>query len=111
MPNPPTSEKIAISKLLGNLETAIRKTEAIIEKLKQIKRGLLHDLLTRGIDANGELRPPPELAPQLYKESPLGLIPKDWEVAAISDLANNLDGRRVPIKEGAVSILKRNSFR
>ncbi len=34
-------------------------------------------MLTRGIDANGELRPPQAEAPQLYKESPLGWIPKE----------------------------------
>ena len=60
------------------------RTEAIIEKLKEVKQGLLHDLLTRGIDANGELRPPVEVVPQRYKKSPLGMIPKEWD-------ANNLE--------------------
>ena len=41
----------------------------------------MHDLFTRGIDVNtGLLRPTPEEAPELYKESALGLIPDDWEV-------------------------------
>ena len=39
---------------------------------------VIHDLLTRGIDANGELRPPQAEVPRLYKESPLGWIPKEW---------------------------------
>ena len=70
-----------IAEILDTLDTTIRQTEAIIEKLKQVKQGLLHDLLTRGIDANGELRPPQSQAPHLYKDSPLGWIPREWEHA------------------------------
>lgn len=69
-----------IVEILDTLDSAIHETEAIIAKLRAVKQGLLHDLLTRGIDANGELRPPQAEAPHLYKESPLGWIPKDWEV-------------------------------
>ena len=38
-----------IANILNTLDTTIRQTEAIIEKLKLVKRGLLHDLMTRGI--------------------------------------------------------------
>ena len=72
---PPEEEQIRIAQILDTLDTAIQETEAIIAKLKAVKQGLLHDLLTRGIDANGELRPAPEDAPQLYKQSPLGWMP------------------------------------
>lgn len=75
-------EQIKISHVLDTLDTTIRQTEAIIEKLKQVKQGLLHDLLTRGIDANGELRPPQSEAPELYKESALGWIPEEWDIIA-----------------------------
>ena len=40
------------------LDEAIRKAEEIIAKLQQMRQGLLHDLLTRGIDDEGELRDP-----------------------------------------------------
>ncbi|WP_194838983.1 restriction endonuclease subunit S, partial [Marinobacter salsuginis] len=66
----------------------IRKTEALIAKLEKIKEGLLHDLLTRGIDQNGQLRPSPEKAPELYKKSALGLIPKQWEIRQLVDVAS-----------------------
>lgn len=74
-------EQMKVAEILDTLDTTIRQTEAIIEKLKQVKQGLLHDLLTRGIDANGELRPPQSQAPHLYKESLLGWIPREWYVA------------------------------
>ena len=83
---PDINEQEIIAKILDTLDTAIQRTEAIIEKLKQVKQGLLHDLLTRGIDANGELRPPVEVAPQRYKKSPLGMIPKEWNAIRLKSL-------------------------
>jgi type I restriction enzyme, S subunit len=90
------SEQRQIAELLDTLDTTIRQTEAIIEKLKHVKQGLLHDLLTRGIDANGELRPPQSQAPHLYKDSPLGWIPIEWGAKILDDL---VDQRR-PIAYG-----------
>ncbi len=75
---PPVEQQKKIAQILDTLDTAIRETEALIDKLKAVKQGLLHDLLTRGIDANGQLRPPQSEAPQLYNESPLGWIPREW---------------------------------
>lgn len=80
---PPLQERQHIAQVLDTLDTAIRETELIIAKLKAVKQGLLHDLLTRGIDANGELRPLQSEAPHFYKESALGWIPKDWEVVTL----------------------------
>ncbi|HRL91924.1 MAG TPA: restriction endonuclease subunit S [Pseudomonas sp.] len=75
-----------IAKILDTLDTAICETEALIDKLKAVKQGLLHDLLTRGIDANGQLRPPQSEAPQLYKESPLGWAPEEWGQTSAREL-------------------------
>lgn len=84
VPQAPTDEQPVIARVLDTLDTTIRQAEAIIAKLKQVKQGLLHDLLTRGIDANGELRPPQSQAPHLYKQSPLGWIPKAWDVRPLT---------------------------
>lgn len=84
---PPITEQRKIAQILDTLDTAIRETEALIDKLKAVKQGLLHDLLTRGIDANGQLRPPQSEAPQLYKESPLGWIPSEWEALRLDMVA------------------------
>lgn len=95
----PLDEQQEIGEILDTLDTAIHNTEAIIAKLKAVKQGLLHDLLTRGIDANGELRPPQSEAPHLYKQSPLGWIPKEWVLSSIGDqfeiqLGKMLDGQK-----------------
>lgn len=84
---PPVREQSAIARILDTLDTQIEKTQALIAKLEQVKEGLLHDLLTRGVDENGELRPSAEEAPQLYKESALGLIPREWSLRRLEDVA------------------------
>jgi len=84
-----SEEQIGISQILDTLDTAICETEALIDKLKAVKQGLLHDLLSRGLDANGQLRPSKSEAPLLYKESPLGWIPREWEVEPIINLTSN----------------------
>jgi|GEM_PF-292283 Restriction endonuclease S subunits len=92
VPSPKSSEKCLIAKVLDTLDIAIHEAEAIIAKLKAVKQGLLHDLLTGGIDANGELRPPQSEAPHLYKQSPLGWIPKEWEEISLGDIARRSGG-------------------
>lgn len=77
-----------IAEILSTVDKAIEQTEALIAKTQQIKAGLMHDLFTRGVTADGQLRPPREEAPQLYKESPLGWIPKEWDYATLNDLVN-----------------------
>ena len=79
-----------IAKILSTVDGQIEKTDAIIAKYQAIKQGMLHDLFTRGIDlATGKLRPTPEQAPELYKSSPLGLIPKDWDVDKLATCCNS----------------------
>lgn len=89
MPLAPQKAQPVIAQILETLDTAIRETEALIDKLWAVKQGLLHDLLTRGIDANGQLRPPQSEAPQLYKKTPLGWTPNEWEVEPIMRLTSS----------------------
>ena len=78
---PPLPQQQKIAKILSTIDNVIEKTESAIAKYQAIKQGLMHDLFTRGIDVNtGKLRPTPHEAPELYKESALGLLPRDWEV-------------------------------
>ena len=80
---PDEPEQAKIATVLSTIDSAIEQTKAIVEKLKQVKQGLLHDLLTRGVDANGELRPSYDVAPELYQESPVGWIPKEWSIGSV----------------------------
>lgn len=76
-----------IADVLDGIDTAIEKTEALIAKYQQIKAGLMHDLFTRGVLPNGQLRPPREQAPELYQETAIGWIPKEWQYELLDKLA------------------------
>jgi type I restriction enzyme S subunit len=99
---PIEEEQKGIAHVLDTLDTTIQQTEAIIAKLKAVKQGLLHDLLTRGIDENGELRPTQAEAPHLYKASALGWIPQGWHTPVFGGcLEHVIDFRgRTPKKLG-----------
>ncbi|WP_434711570.1 restriction endonuclease subunit S [Rhizobium sp. YTUHZ045] len=88
--SPPQDHQSKIAEILDTLDEAIRGTEAVVAKLKAIKQGLLHDLLTRGIDANGDLRPPHTESPHLYKETLLGWRPKEWDVESLGDASESI---------------------
>lgn len=80
-------EQKKIATILTSIDTAIEKTEALIAKYQQIKTGLMHDLFTRGVLPNGQLRPPREQAPELYQETAVGWIPKGWQYELLDKLA------------------------
>lgn len=84
---PSAPEQRLIAAILDTLDEAIRQTERLIAKLRQAKQGLLHDLLTRGIAENGELRDP-ERHPEQFKDSPLGRIPRGWSVIRLGDVSD-----------------------
>jgi type I restriction enzyme S subunit len=83
-PSPGTQEKVGA--IVREIDEAIEQTEALIAKTQQIKAGMMHDLFTRGVTPDGQLRPPREQAPQLYKQSPLGWIPKEWDWSTLGSL-------------------------
>jgi type I restriction enzyme S subunit len=79
----PLAEQRTIALLLDLIESNIRTAQTSFCKLKQVKQGLLHDLLTRGIDSNGELRPTRSSRPQLYRSYEFGWIPKTWALKSV----------------------------
>jgi type I restriction enzyme S subunit len=105
---PPIRQQRRIATILTTLDEVIEATEKLVEKHQQIKAGLMHDLFTRGLwtrpelarsdhqgtpaeatAQEGQIRPSSKEAPGLYQDSPLGLVPKEWEV----DRAGNLLAR------------------
>jgi type I restriction enzyme, S subunit len=86
VPNTEYQQKIAA--ILTSIDTAIEKTEALIVKYRHIKAGLMHDLFTRGVTSDGKLRPPHELAPELYQQTPIGWIPKEWVLKTLEEVVS-----------------------
>ncbi len=89
-----SNERIAA--VLDTVDEAIATIEAVIAKLKQVRAGLLQDLLTRGLDEQGRFRDP-TAHPRQFQDSPLGRIPSAWEVRRLDQLVEVLDHMRVPV--------------
>lgn len=87
-------EQTKIAEILSTVDRAIEQTEALIAKQRSIKTGLMMDLLTRGIDEHGNLR---FEATHKFKDSLLGRIPVEWEVATLQSKGHT---SRAHIKTG-----------
>jgi len=75
IPFPPLLEQKAIAYILSTVDEAIQKTDEIIAKTERLKKGLLQELLTKGIGHKE------------FKDTEIGRIPKDWEVVRLKDVA------------------------
>jgi len=89
----PLPEQRAIADVLLTVDEAIAQSESLVRKYQSIKQGLMSDLLTRGVDENGELRPSYEEAPNLYQDTSLGRLPKEWEIKKVDDAFNLILGK------------------
>lgn len=90
-----TDEQRRIAGILSTCDEVIMRSRSAVEKLRKIKAGMLNDFFTRGIDDDGRLRPSPQQAPKLYKDSSLGPIPKEWEVKRLGEIGDVLMCKRV----------------
>ena len=89
----PQPEQAKIAEVLGAVDRAIEETEALVAKQQRLKAGLMQDLLTRGIDAHGQLRAESTHA---FKDSPLGRIPEEWDAVAVGDVGTVVTGNTPP---------------
>ncbi len=78
-------EQTKIAEVLSTVDSAIEQTEALMAKQQRIKTGLMQDLLTRGIDFDGNLRAEKT---HEFKDSLLGRIPVEWEVCSLDSVAD-----------------------
>ena len=114
VPLPHPNEQSHIAEILNTLDATIRETEAVVAKLRQVKAGLLHDLLTRGLDEHGQLRDPARYPEQL-QNSPLGQLPKACQTPNIGEIASHVrsgvtptGGSEVYRKEGVTFVRSQN---
>jgi len=75
IPLPSQKERRGIVGVLGVVDSVIAKTGEVIAKTERLKKGLMQTLLTRGIGHKE------------YKQTPIGTIPKTWEVVKVEDVA------------------------
>lgn len=87
---PPLPEQQKIAAILTSVDEVIENTQAQINKLKDLKTGMMQELLTRGVGVDG--KPHTE-----FKDSPVGRIPKGWEVVTTGQVTKSIvPGRNKP---------------
>ncbi|MCF8010938.1 MAG: restriction endonuclease subunit S [Clostridiales bacterium] len=77
---PPLPEQKKIADILSTVDQQIEQTDALIEKTKELKKGLMQKLLTKGI-GHTEL-----------KKTEVGEIPVEWEVKIIKEVCATTSG-------------------
>lgn len=82
----------SLADIIETVDVAIEKTDALIDKYNQIRAGLIYDLFTRGVAADGKLRLPREQAPELYQATAIGWIPKEWDCRKLGKILNESGG-------------------
>jgi type I restriction enzyme S subunit len=90
---PPPSEQRAIAVALGDVDALIAALDAVIAKKRDIKQAAMQQLLTgktRLLGFDGASEP----LRQGYKQTEIGIIPIDWDVARIVDVASITTGSR-----------------
>jgi len=73
-------EQEKFSSILSSVDEQIEITDNLIEKTKELKKGLMQRLLTKGI---GHSR---------FKDTEIGRIPEEWEVIRFKDIGEIVTG-------------------
>ena len=99
---PPFPEQQKIAKILTSVDEVIEKTQAQIDKLKDLKTGMMQELLTHGIGHTE------------FKDSPVGKIPAEWEVKTVESVLSKIidyRGKAPPKSEIGVPLITAKNIR
>ena len=96
VPLPPLEEQKVIAYVLSTVDEAIQKTNEIIEKTERLKKGLMQELLTKGIGHKE------------FKDTEIGRIPKEWNIVRLGKALELCQyGLSIPMKnEGKYPIIR-----
>ena len=98
------AEQRAIAAVLDAIDDTIERTEAVIAATEELRRALLHELLTRGVPGwHSEWRNVPGI----------GTVPACWDVVRLGDVATLQRGVDLPIQDrvqGSVPVYGSNGI-
>ncbi|MBP6518756.1 restriction endonuclease subunit S [Shewanella sp.] len=86
---PPLPEQQKIAAILTSVDEVIEKTQAQIDKLKDLKSGMMQELLTKGVGIKQGDKYEPHTE---FKDSPVGRIPKSWDYSLLDKVAKRGSG-------------------
>lgn len=81
LPLPPLPEQQKIAEILSTVDKAIEKVDEAIKKTQKLKKGMMQELLTKGIGHKE------------FKNTEIGRIPKEWEIYKIKNIGNIITGK------------------
>ncbi|OYT64585.1 restriction endonuclease [Candidatus Bathyarchaeota archaeon ex4484_205] len=84
IPLPPLPEQRKIAEILSTVDEAIQKVDEAIKKTERLKKGLMQELLTKGIGHTE------------FKDTEIGRIPKEWKVVRLRDVCLSFIGGGTP---------------
>ncbi|THE64758.1 restriction endonuclease subunit S [Salinadaptatus halalkaliphilus] len=84
IPYPPLPEQRRIADILSTVDEQIQQTDEIIEEAKELKRGVMQNLLHRGI-GHDEFK-------EMYIGPKRSTIPTEWDVVQLREIANIKSG-------------------
>lgn len=79
---PLKKEQQKIADILSTIDEQLEQTDQLIEKTKELKKGLMQQLLTKGIGHTE------------FKQTEIGEIPVEWEVKNIKEIADIRTGKK-----------------
>lgn len=82
LPLPPLPEQRKIAEILSSVDAVIDQTQKVIDQTEILKKGLMQELLTRGIPGRHKK----------FKKTEIGVIPSDWEVVKLGKYSKILSG-------------------
>jgi type I restriction enzyme S subunit len=85
--SPPLPEQKKIASILTSVDEVIETTQKQIDKLQDLKKATMNELLTQGIGHTE------------FKDSELGRIPKSWEVYELGQLCIFTQGVQISLDE------------
>jgi type I restriction enzyme S subunit len=101
IPFPPSVERRKIASILSTIDETVQKTDEIIRKIQELKRGLMQQLLTRGIGHKE------------FKRTEIGKIPEEWDVVTLEDVLSQPPQYGLSVKlfsKGNYPILKMDNL-
>jgi type I restriction enzyme S subunit len=90
IPLPPLPEQRKIAAVLSAVQEAKEKTEVVINAARDLKKSMMSYLFTYGPVSL------PEAENVLLKETEVGMIPEEWEVVKLGDVAEVSSGGSAP---------------
>ncbi|WP_415333517.1 restriction endonuclease subunit S [Clostridium perfringens] len=93
---PSIKEQEKIAEILSTVDEQIENIEKLIQKNQELKKGLMQQLLTKGIGHTE------------FKKTELGEIPVEWEVIYLENIFEILDSYRKPIKASERELMRGN---